>query len=153
YRSICGHVGVKECRSFMARLAYGFTQDELRDYTKKTLEDEAKEKPHDEVVQESDQDPRPLLWPRGFSVEPEAVGLVKALRAAGFDVGAVGLAAQPVLVAESDQWGVDATRCIGIKQKMERDHLNGELLEPIPIRVGAVDAYLGALGRRPALVV
>jgi hypothetical protein len=153
YRRICGHVGVKECRSFIAKLTYGYTEEQLREYAKKTLEEEAKQQRRDEVIQESDQDPRPLLWPRGFSIVPEMAELVKALRAAGFDVWSVGLAAQPELVVESGLWGVDPTRCLGIKQATERERLNGQLLEPIPIRVGAVDAAVSALGRRPALVV
>jgi hypothetical protein len=153
YRAICGHVGAKECRSFIAKLTYGFTDEQLREYTKKVLEDEAKEKPHDDVIQVSDQDPRPLLWPRGFSVVPEVAQLVTTLRAGGFDVWAVGLSAAPEHVVESGLWGVDPSRCLAIKQATERERLNGQLLEPIPIRVGAVDAAVSAFGRRPALAV
>ncbi len=79
--------------------------------------------------------------------------LVGILRAAGIDVWAIGLQPQPQLVAAAELAGIDASRCLGIRQNTDRDKFAGRLREPIPIRGGAVDALVGSLGRPSELVI
>lgn len=153
YKTICEKVGLKECRSLLASLLIGFGEQEARDYAARVIEDESKQEPREVLVVVDDQDQEPVVWKRGFAVVPEARSLVGALRAAGFDVWAIGLTAQPVLLAEAALWGVDATRCLGIVQTTEREKLSGQLKEPVPIRVGAVEAVIAQVARRPVLTV
>lgn len=153
YQRICALVGTRECRSYLAALLVGFTSDEARDYAKNALAEEAKQKPRVELVGDSDVDPRPVRWRRGFSPRPQVARLIAALRAAGFDVWMLGVDAQPVLLAAAADMGVDTSRCLGIFQHTEHSRFNGQPKEPVPIRVGAVDALVNSVGRRPTLAV
>ena len=153
YQRVCSLVGTRECRSYLASLLIGFTPDEARDYAKNALAEEAKQKPRVEAIGDSDDDPRPVRWRRGFAPRQQVARLIAALRAAGFDVWVIGMDAQPVLLAASADLGVDSSRCLGIFQHTEHSRFNGRPKEPIPIRVGAVDALVNAVGRRPTLAV
>lgn len=153
YQRICAETGVKECRGYLAALLFGFTADDARGYADRVLADEAKEKPRVELIGDSDTDPQPVRWKRGYALRPQISRLIAVLRENGFDVWVLGLDAQPLLLSEAVPAGVDASRCLGIDQHTERSRFNGRLKEPIPIRVGAIDALQAMVGRRPNFAI
>lgn len=153
YQETCRKVGRKECRGYLAKLLIGFTEEEAREYAKAALAEEAAVAPALDREGESDVDPAPVFWPRGLAVVPEFAQLVGALRANGVDVWAAAPEPQAILVEAAALAGVDASRCLGIKQGSERSRYDGNLREPLPIRGGAVDAVVSALGRPPDLVL
>jgi hypothetical protein len=153
YRDTCVKVGRKECRSYLARLLIGFTDEELRDYARAALDDEAKEPARVEKVGLDDVDPEPLLWQRGLVAAPEFAALVAVLRGAGIDVWTMAPQNQEILLEAATRAGVDASRVLGIKHFKDREKLTGQLREPIPVRGGALDAVLKSVGRAPSLVL
>lgn len=153
YQDTCAKVGRKECRAYLAKLLIGFNEEQAREYAKLAMAEELKEKPRLEKEGESDVDPDAVLWPRGLIPVPEIAELVRVLRANGVDVWAVAPEPQPVLVESALSGGVDATRVLALKMGTQRGRYDGEIKEPQPIRAGMVDAFVGALGRPPALVV
>lgn len=153
YQNMCEKVGRKECRSHLARLMIGFTEEQALEYARKALAEELERPAGVELVGEYEGDQEAVRWRRGLVAHPEMKALVGTLRGAGFDVWAVGMEAQPILLAAAELSGIDATRCLGIRQGFERDRLNGQLRVPIPYRGGAVEAVVAKLGRPPALVV
>lgn len=153
YQDTCAKVGRKECRGYLAELLIGFTEEEMRDYAKAAMAEEAAQKPRLDREGVSDADPDPVLWPRGLIPVPEIVELVRVLRANGVDVWAVAPEPQAVLTESALAGGVDASRVLGIKQGSQRARYDGNLKEPVPVRGGMVDAVVSSLGRPPELVV
>lgn len=153
YQDICRKVGRKECRVYLASLLIGFSEDEVRDYSKAAMAQELAQRPRMDREGVSDVDPDPVLWPRGLKPVPEFAELVRVLRAAGVDVWALAPEPQPVLTEAAALLGVDQTRALGLKMGTARARYDGTVHEPQPIRGGMVDAWVRTLGRPPALAL
>jgi phosphoserine phosphatase len=153
YRDSCRKVSRKDCRMYLARLLKGFAREEIAEYARSVIEEEAQRAFEPERVGQSPEDQDPVTVRRGLREIPEMKDLCRLLLAAGFDVWVVDAEPSVLLSTSAPAYGVAASRVLGIKQTLFRGALTGKIEEPVPFGSGKVDALLGAVGRPPALVV
>ncbi|MDE2312657.1 MAG: hypothetical protein KGL04_00595 [Elusimicrobia bacterium] len=153
YRNQCEDESWSKCRAFLSRLFAGFTPQEARDYAATVINSELQQPLGQEVFSAGPQDARPLKIQSGLRVVPEAQGLVAALLKAGFDVWVMDEDPQPVLEAEAAPAGISAARVVGIRTKIVRGVLTGDIEGDVPARGAKTAAAIAAFGRAPDLVV
>ena len=153
YLSLCGGVGRKECRSYLARLWAGWRLDEAQDFSKRALDDEKRRAGTSESIPGEPGDRRPLRARRGLRVIPEMRDLVSKLRAAGFDVWVIDDVPQPVLAASTLDYGVDPSRAYGVQNSTDGARMGADVLRPVPTRGGKTEVVQSLLGRPADLVI
>jgi phosphoserine phosphatase len=153
YQDSCKTVDRKDCRIYIARLLKGFSRDEAAAYARKVFEEEEIAPLGTREIRESSEDQHPVRFRRGLRELPELKDLCVLLLKAGFEVWAVDLDAQPLLASYAATYGINPAKTAGIRLPVFREKFTGKTEEPIPWRVGKVDAVVAALGRPPALVV
>lgn len=153
YANMCARAGRAECRAFLARLARGFTEDELATYTQGALREESIAAAPFEDLTDAPDDKAPLRIRRGWSYVPEMRELLRLLRAEGWDVWVVDTDLQKVLEAALRPLAVDPSRVEGYRLAVKDEKLTGELVGSAPIRGGKVEVVATLIGRAPQLVI
>lgn len=153
YQDLCQRQGLKECRSWLARLLWGFRVEEIRTYAQEAVKDELARPLTTEVLREHADDEAPVEVRRGVRMVPEMADLIDCLKKFGFDVWVVGSDAQEFIEAMAVRYGVEPTRVLGIRSGSHEGKLTDEVLEPVPVESGKASVVAAALGRVPALVV
>ncbi len=153
YRNQCEDESWSACRAFLAGLFVGFAPQEARDYAATVINTELQQPLGGEVFSAGPQDARPIKIQNGLRVVPEAQGLVSALLSAGFDVWVMDEDPQPILEAETAPAGVPAAHVLGIRTKIVKGVLTGDIEGDVPARGAKTAAAIAAFGRAPDLVV
>jgi hypothetical protein len=151
YQDMCAHVSRKDCRMYLARLWRGFSDQEAVEYSRKVLDDEARRPPAEEKIGVSPQDLSPVIIHHGFAPAPETMDLARLLGKTGFQLWLAQPDPQPVLEAAAAQLGLSQANLLGIKQDVVKDRFTGRAREPVPVRGGAVEAFVSLAGRPPTI--
>jgi phosphoserine phosphatase len=151
YIGLCQEVGRRECRQYLARLWFGWNENEAVEYSRQTLADEKSRPSGVELISAEDGDKSPLHVRRGLRLIPEMRDLAQKLREAGMDVWIVDDVPQPVLSATASDYGIDPSRVAGIRAVPDGNHYSASVLKPIPTRSGKAEIVKASLGRPPDL--
>ncbi|HVC08842.1 MAG TPA: hypothetical protein VNH15_02750 [Elusimicrobiota bacterium] len=153
YQNQCQDESWSKCRAYLAQLFAGFTPEEARQYAAAVINSQLERPLGREAFAAGPQDSSPAEIQEGLRVVPEVQGLVSALLQAGFDVWVIDQDPQPVLEAETASAGVPAARVAGIRVKVVKDVMTGDIQGDVPARGAKTAAVVAALGRAPDLVV
>lgn len=155
YRDMCSGEGIKECRLWLSRLLYGFTQEELAALAKVFIKEEFAVNLGPEVIEGGPGDKEPAVVRGGLRAVPELRDLANKLVERGFEVWLLGDEARPFVAAAAEEFGLPAERALGalIDFSSGTARASGEVLEPFPFRGGKASVVASALGRAPALIV
>lgn len=153
YRIICEEAGFAACHRWIASLLMNYGEAELRRYSRATLIEELNRPIGIKIVEDIPEDPSPEYERTGIRLIPEMSELFAQLRRRGFDLW---------IMSTSNDWsdevfasaiGVDISRVLGIRVKVNDGILGEEPLIPIPTGEGAAEALTLFIGRVPVLVV
>ncbi len=154
YRELCVRTGAAECRRYLARLFHGFTVEEAAVYARETMALELARPPEAEIVQISQQDPRPLTIRSGLRVVPEFRDFIGFLDRAGFETWLVSSDYQALVAEAAQAVGIPRSRAVGAKLEISTStaKMRGRELDPFPWGAGKVAAVSEVTGKVPAVV-
>lgn len=153
YREMCRRVSRKDCRAWLVELLWGFKEEELREYAKTVIREELQRPQDTETVRASAKDPRAVVLRRGLRAVSEMKDLTAVLLKEGFDVWVVSDDAQWFLEEMVKEYGIDPSRAVGVRAKVDAGKILSLVLDPVPFRGGKVDAMVSNLGREPVLIM
>ncbi|MBI5242852.1 MAG: haloacid dehalogenase-like hydrolase [Elusimicrobia bacterium] len=152
-KDVCGLWGTQECARWKATLLTGFDEVELSSAAREAVASWMAGPVGVEKIGDYPEDPGAVELSTGLRYIPEVEALCRRLVEKGFEVWAM---------SSSDQWsaevfarayGIDAERVIGVRVKTASGTLTNDILSPVPIGSGQVEAFLQRIGQTPALVL
>ena len=153
YQDISSRVSLKEGREYLARLWLGSTRDQAALYAQTALDEESRVKPGREIIADEAEDASPLFIRHGWRPVPEMADLARYLEAGGLEVWVIAPDFQPALEEAAARAGFLREHAIGIGLQLSRGRFTREVLLPVPVGSGKIEAVVLKTGRSPLLIV
>lgn len=153
YHDMISRQGAAGGRGWLTKLLKGFTEDDIQIYMAAVIDEELKGTLAPVDILEFADDVEPIAARRGLRKIPEMKELFEALIKNGWDVWILSSSNYWAAQSFSNHYGVDPSRVIGVRARVQNGVLQPELLELIPEGPGKAEALSFFVANGPLISV